>query len=138
MFRVLTILAVAGASLLATPLAAQAAMPGAKPHGAVIAAQFQQGQCIETVVNMSPGKCYSVVGSGLPGVQNLDLALVQVPSLPGVPQVVLASDDSVGATSVLGRSPHCFKWALPVAGSMKLIVSVSSGQGVAAAQVFEK
>jgi hypothetical protein len=113
-------------------------MPGAKPLGSPVAAQFQQGQCIETNVSMSPGKCYSVVASGLPSVQNLDLALVPVGPVPGFPQVVAASDDSVGSTSVLGASPHCFKWALPVAGSMKLIVSVSSGQGLAAAQVFEK
>ena len=120
------------------PLAAQKAMPGAKPLGAPIAAQFQQGQCIETVVSMSPGKCYSVVASGLPGIQNVDLALVSMSPIPGVPQVVAASDDSVGPTAVLGQSPNCFKWALPLAGTMKLILSAPNGQGIAAAQVFEK
>jgi hypothetical protein len=113
-------------------------MPGAKALGSPIAAQFQQGQCIETVVSMNPGKCYSVVAAGLPGIQNVDLALVSIAPVPGVPQVVAASDDTVGATAVLGTNPNCFKWALPVAGTMKLILSVSSGQGVAAAQVFEK
>jgi hypothetical protein len=127
--------AVTGALL---PLASQKAMPGAKPLGAPLAAQFQQGQCIETTVSMSPGKCYSVVASGLPGMQNVDLALVPTPPLPGVPQVVAASDDSVGPTAVLGAAPNCFKWALPIAGTMKLILSAPSGQGIAAAQVFEK
>jgi hypothetical protein len=120
------------------PLAAQKAMPGAKPLGSPVAAQFQQGQCIETVVSMSPGKCYSVVASGLPGIQNIDLALVSMSPIPGVPQVVAASDDSVGPTAVLGTNPNCFKWALPLAGTMKLILSAPSGQGIAAAQVFEK
>jgi hypothetical protein len=119
-------------------LARQRAVPGSRPLGSPIAAQFQQGQCVETVVNMSPGKCYSVVASALPGVQNVDLALVPIGPVAGLPQVVAASDDSVGPTSMLGASPNCFKWALPLAGSMKLIVSVSGGQGVAAAQVFEK
>lgn len=120
------------------PLAGQKAMPGAKALGSPIAAQFQQGQCIETVVSMSPGKCYSVVASALPGVQNLDLALVSISPIPGVPQVVAASDDSVGPTAVLGANPNCFKWALPLAGTMKLILSAASGSGIAAAQVFEK
>lgn len=120
------------------PLARQKAMPGAKALGAPIAAQFQQGQCIETVVTMSPGKCYSVVASGLPGIQNVDLALVSISPIPGVPQVVAASDASVGPTAVLGESPNCFKWAVPITGTMKLILSTPSGQGVAAAQVFEK
>jgi hypothetical protein len=127
--------AVTGALL---PLAAQKAMPGAKPLGSPLAAQLQQGQCIETVVSMSPGKCYSVVASGLPGIQNVDLALVSISPIPGVPQVVAASDDSVGPTAVLGANPNCFKWALPLAGTMKLILSAPSGQGIAAAQVFEK
>lgn len=119
-------------------LAGSKAMPGAKAIGAPVAAQFQQGQCVEVTVNMNPGKCYSVVAGGLPTVQNLDLSLVAAATLPGLPQVVAASDNSVGPTSVLGEAPNCFKWALPVAGTMKLIVSVSAGQGVAAAQVFEK
>jgi hypothetical protein len=113
-------------------------MPGAKPLGAPVAAQFQQGQCIETTVSMSPGKCYSVVASGLPGVQDVNLALVATSLVPGVPEVVAASDNTVSPTAVLAENPNCFKWALPVAGTMKLIVSVPSGQGLAGAQVFEK
>jgi hypothetical protein len=123
------------AAAAVTPLVAlaQKAMPGAKPVGSPVAAQFQTGQCVELNVNMVPGKCYSVVGSGVPTVQNLDLALVP----PGL-QIVASSDSSIGPTAVLGESPNCFKWALPTAGTMKLIVSVSAGQGLAAAQVFEK
>jgi hypothetical protein len=127
--------AVTGALL---PLAAQKAMPGAKPAGAPIAAQFQQGQCAEITVNMAPGKCYSVVGAALPTVQNLDLALVPSVALPGLPLAIAAADNSTGPSAVLGENPNCFKWPLPVSGTMKLIVGVSAGQGLAAAQVFEK
>lgn len=126
------------ATSLLPALAGSKAMAGAKAVGAPIAAQFQPGQCLEVTVNMNPGKCYSVVGAALPTVQNLDLSLVAAATLPGLPQVVAASDSTVGPTSTLGESPNCFKWALPVAGTMKLIVSVSAGQGLAAAQVFEK
>lgn len=127
--------AVTGALL---PLATQKGMAGSKPVGSPVAAQFQPGQCLETTITMSPGKCYSVVASALPTVQNLDLALVPSVSLPGLPQVVAASDNSVGPNAVIGEAPNCFKWALPAAGTMKLIVSVPAGQGLAAAQVFEK
>jgi hypothetical protein len=51
---------------------------------------------------------------------------------------VAAADSSVGPTAVLGENPNCFKWALPVAGTMKLIVIACAGRGLAAAQVFEK
>jgi hypothetical protein len=112
-------------------------MPGAKAHGAPLAAQLQQGQCTSVTINMSPGKCYTVVGAAAPTVQNLDLALVPV-VLPGLPEVVTASDASVAATAVIGEAPHCIKWALPAPGSMKLIMSVAAGQGVAAAQVLER
>lgn len=126
------------ATSLLLPLTGQKAMPGAKAVGVPIAAQFQQGQCLEVTVNMTPGKCYSVVAGGLPTIQNLDLSLVAAATLPGLPQMVAASDKSVGPTATLGDAPSCFKWALPVAGTMKLIVSVSAGQGLAAAQVLEK
>jgi hypothetical protein len=126
------------ATALLPALAGTNVTPGAKAVGAPLAAQFQPGQCVEVMVNMNPGKCYSVVGAGVPTVQNLDLAFVAAATVPGLPQVVAASDSSVGPTAVLGEAPNCFKWALPVAGTMKLIVRVSSGQGVAAAQVLEK
>jgi hypothetical protein len=120
------------------PLAAQKIPPGAKPVGAPVAAQFEAGQCFEVEVKMSPGKCYSVVATAAPTVQNVDLALVPVPWWPGLPRVVAASDNSVGSNAVLGENPNCFKWASPTAGAMKLIVSVSAGQGLAGAQVFVK
>jgi hypothetical protein len=120
------------------PLAAQKAMPGAKPLGTPVAANFQAGQCLEVNVTMNPGRCYSVVATALLTVQNLDLALVPTATIPGLPQVVAASDNSAGSNAVIGEAPNCFKWALPVTGTMKLIVSVSAGQGLAAAQVMEK
>jgi hypothetical protein len=120
------------------PLAAQKAMPGAKPVGTLVAAQFQQGQCLKTTITMSPGKCYSIVGTALPTVQNLDVSLVPSFSLPGVQPTVVASDNSVAPNAVVGEAPNCFKWALPMAGTMDLIVSVPAGQGLAGVQVFEK
>jgi hypothetical protein len=123
---------------LIAPLAASAAAPGAKAVGAAIAGQFSQGQSLEQTVQMNPGKCYTIVGVGVPTIQNLDIALVPSIGFPGLPAAVVASDSTVGSTAIVGQQPNCYRWALPMGGTMKVVVTVSQGQGMAAAQVFEK
>jgi hypothetical protein len=123
---------------LIAPLAASAAAPGAKAVGAAIAGNFAQGQSLDQTVQMNPGKCYTIVGVGVPTVQNLDIQLVPSISIPGLPPAVVASDSTVGSNAIVGQQPNCYKWALPMGGTMKVIVTVSQGQGMAAAQVFEK
>lgn len=120
------------------PLAATAAAPGAKPVGTAIAGNFAQGQSLEQTVQMNPGKCYTIVGAGVPTITNLDIQLVPSIAIPGMPAAVVAADSSQGATAIVGQQPNCYKWALPMGGTMKVVVSVSAGQGMAAAQVFEK
>ena len=123
---------------LIAPLAATAAAPGAKAVGAAIAGNFAQGQSLEQTVQMNPGKCYTIVGAAVPTVTNLDIQLVPSIAIPGLPAAVVAADSSQGATAIVGQQPNCYKWALPMGGTMKVVVSVSAGQGMAAAQVFEK
>jgi hypothetical protein len=123
---------------LIAPLAATAAAPGAKPVGAAIAGNVAQGQSLEQTVQMNPGKCYTIVGAGVPTIQNLDIQLVPSIAIPGMPAAVVAADSSQGSTAIVGQQPNCYKWALPMGGTMKVVVSVSAGQGMAAAQVFEK
>jgi hypothetical protein len=93
---------------------------------------------LESQVQMNPGKCYTVVGAAVPTVQNLDIELVPLMPVPGLASPVMAADQTQGPTAVVGAAPNCFKWALPVGGPMKVVVRVSAGQGIAAAQVFEK
>jgi hypothetical protein len=126
------------ATQLIAPLGAQHAPAGAKPIGSAIAGNFQQGQSLEAQVQMNPGKCYTVVGVGLPPVTNLDISLVPAVAIPGLPAATMAADNSVGANAIVGDKPNCFKWALPMSGMMKVVMTVSQGSGVAAAQVFEK
>jgi len=123
---------------LIAPLAASAAAPGAKPVGAAIAGNFTQGQSLDQTVQMNPGKCYTIVGVGVPTIQNLDIQLVPSISIPGLPAAVVASDNTVGSNAIVGQQPNCYKWALPMGGTMKVVMTVSQGQGMAAAQVFEK
>ena len=123
---------------LIAPLAASAAAPGAKAVGAAIAGNFTQGQSLDQTVQMNPGKCYTIVGVGVPTIQNLDIQLVPTIAIPGLPAAVVAADNSQGANAIVGQQPNCYKWALPMGGTMKVVMTVSAGQGMAAAQVFEK
>ena len=129
--------AATAATALLSALATQNA-PGAKAMGTAIAGNFQQGQIMETQVQMNPGRCYTVVGAAVPTVTNLDIELVPLMPVPGLASPVMAADQTQGATAVVGAAPNCFKWALPVGGPMKVVVRVSAGSGIAAAQVFEK
>jgi hypothetical protein len=126
----------AAATALLAPLAKQHA-PGAKPLGTAVAGNFQQGQSLETTVQMSPGKCYTVVGAGMPPITDLDIQLVPATGVPGLP-VVIAADNSATAQAIVAGAPNCFKWALPLAAPVKMIVTAKAGSGVAAAQVYEK
>lgn len=127
----------AAATPLLQPLASQHIVAGAQPVGSPVAGQFQQGQSLEHQIQMQPGKCYTVVAAGAPPVADISLQLVPVMPIPGM-QPVLAQDKDQGPTAVIGKKPDCFKWAFPAPAAMKLIMTVNSGQGVAAAQVYEK
>lgn len=120
-----------------TQLASTKAPAGAKPIGSLMAANFQTGQQLEAQVQMEPGKCYTVVGAALPPVAELDLKLIAVTPLAGMAPV-LAVDNTTGAQAVLGEKPNCFKWAWPIPAPVKVVVGVTSGQGLAAAQLFGK
>ena len=129
----------AAATQLLGPLGTQHAPPGAKPLGAAIAGQFQQGQSLEHQIQMQPGRCYTIVGAAVPASASaveLNLQLVTM-NVPVVGSPVAAQDQTTGPTAVIGAKPNCFKWAFPMAGPMRVIVTMASGQGVAAVQIYE-
>ena len=130
----------ASAGAAAQPILNQLATteaPGAKPLGMAMVGMFQPGQQLETVVQMQPGKCYTVLAVGLPAVTEVNVQLVAAVPLPGM-SPVLAQDQTTGPQAVLGKAPNCFKWALPLPGSVKVLTTVAAGQGIAAVQVYEK
>jgi hypothetical protein len=127
--------AASAATQLMGPIAQQSA-PGAKPIGSAIAGQFQQGQSLEGQVQMQANKCYTVVGVGLPPVQNLDIQLAPFVPIAGLPAAVVAQDQTVGPQAIIGEKATCYRSMLPM--PMKVIVTVSQGSGVAAVQVYEK
>jgi hypothetical protein len=123
---------------LLDPLAKQHAPAGAKPTaGGALAGNFTQGQSLELQIQMQPGVCYTIVAAA-PTAQNVDIQIAPISPVPGMNAPVVAQDQSTGPTAVVGAKPNCFKWAAPIAGPMRVILTVSAGQGIAAAQVYEK
>jgi hypothetical protein len=129
--------AAAAVQPILSQLAASKAPAGAKPIGSVMAANFQQGQALEAQVQMEPGRCYTVVGAGVPPVAELDIKLVAITPMAGMAPI-LAVDNTTGLQAVLGEKPNCFKWAWPIPAPVKVVVTVTSGSGLAAAQLFGK
>ena len=129
--------AAAAAATQAINLLSPQSAPGAKPVGSAIAGQFQQGQSLEGQIQMQPNKCYTLIGVGLPPVQNLDIQLAPFVAMAGLPAMVLAADQTVGPNAVIGEKAGCYRSG-PIAVPMKVIVTVSQGSGVAAVQVYEK
>jgi hypothetical protein len=118
-------------------MATQHAVAGSKPVGSALAGNFQQGQVLESQIQLQPGKCYTVVASGLPAVTEVNVKFVAVTPIPGS-AMVLANDQDTGAQAVLGKKPNCYKNAFPMAVPVKMVLEVAGGSGIAAAQLYEK
>ncbi len=116
------------------PLVAQHVPAGARAVGPAIYGNFSPGQCMEMQVQLQPGRCYTVVGAGGPGVQNLDVKFV--PPIPNAPPV--AEDQTQGSQAVLGGKPNCFQGAPFMPTPMNLVVRVTAGQGPVGVQLYEK
>jgi len=128
------------AAAMATPLITAAAAQdaqGMSPEGGAFAGQFQEGQTLEQPINIGAGRCYTVIGVGLPPVSEVHVQLVSQP-IPGAPAVPLAQDSGGGTKAVLGGGGQCFRNPLPVGGPGKIILRVAKGSGIAAAQVYSK
>lgn len=115
--------------------------PGAAAEGAVMAANFQTGQTLETTFNMQPGKCYTVVGTSV-GITQLDATAAMVTPLPGLnAQFGNATGKAgvAGSQVILGPKDKCLKLALsPIAIPVKVTITASKGAGLGAAQVYVK
>jgi len=118
-------------------LATQNAVAGSKPVGSALACNFQQGQSCETQVQLQAGKCYTVVGAGVPPVSEVNVKFIAVSPIPGS-AMVLAQDQDSGPQATLGKKPNCWKNALPMAVPVRMVLEVAGGSGVAAAQLYEK
>lgn len=122
---------------LLTQLAAAQTVAGSKALGAAMVGNVGGAQTLEQQIMLQPNKCYSVVAVGMPPISELNVQLLAVTIIPGMAPI-LATDQDTGASATLGKKPNCYKWALPLPVPVKVVVTAAGGQGVAAAQVFEK
>jgi hypothetical protein len=67
----------AGAQQVLNGLAQQKAVAGSKPVGSALTGNFQQGQVLETQVQLQPNKCYTVVAAGLPPVAEVNVKFLR-------------------------------------------------------------
>lgn len=115
----------------------QSEAPGAQPDGSPFAGQFAAGQTLEQTINIKANGCYTVVGASV-GIQQLDIVLVVQPS-PLMAPITVAQSAGAGPNATLGgKATGCWRNPTPLAGTGKVILRASSGQGLAAAQVFSK
>ncbi len=112
--------------------------PGAKPVGEFLVGNFTQGQTLDLPIQLQPNKCYTIVATGLPPITEVNVQLQLTTVIPGMAPV-LAVDQDNGATAVLGKKTACYRWmfgVIPAPG--KIVVQVTGGSGVVAAQAYEK
>ena len=115
----------------------QSEAPGAQPDGSPFAGQFAAGQTLEQTINIKGNGCYTVVGASI-GIQQLDIQLMITPPPPLPPFAAMQSQGG-GPNAVLGgKAQGCWRNPTPLAGQGKVILRATSGQGLAAAQVFSK
>lgn len=115
----------------------QSQAPGMQKEGPVVAGNFQAGQSLESQTQLLPNKCYTVLGVGGPGVQEVDIQLIALTPIPGA-SPVLAQDNSKGANAALGGGGSCFRWQAPFGVNAKWVLTVTAGSGLAAGQLYVK
>jgi hypothetical protein len=126
----------AGAATVPLMAYAQQEAPGMQKEGNIIAGQFQAGQSLEQAVTLQPGKCYAVLAVGA-GPSEVNIQLIATTPIPGM-SPVLAQDSGTGSNASLGGRGNCYKYSLPLAGQAKYVVTVTSGSGLVAAQLYSK
>lgn len=104
---------------------------GSRPLGAPFAGQFAEGQILDRKVQLTSGKCYTVMAAALPSVVEVNLELYEEGGATPV-----AKDATQGLQAILGSRDQCFSPSKT--GTYQLVLFVERGQGVAAAQVFQK
>jgi len=116
------------------------------PEGSLICENVQEGGVVTSQdFTMYPGFCYTVLGAGLPSVQDVDLQVTLDPAAAGFPpalaafvSVPLMVDNIANAMTAANPGKDCYKYALPFPGIAKLTVKAKLGAGAVAAQIFKR
>jgi len=111
---------------------------GMKEDGNAIGGMLAEGGALTQEFMLMPGKCYTILGQGLPPVAELDMQLLAKPLMPSLPPAVLAADQTQGPSASIGGGKNCYKNPFPVAAPVILTLKASKGGGPAGAQVYSK
>lgn len=111
---------------------------GMQPSGEMLAGNLQQGQYLEQTVSFQPGKCYTVVGMGMPGIQELDITMSPSIPLPNAPTIPFAQDNMTGAQATVAPQPNCHKYIGILPLQVKITVTAKAGSGPVGAQLYVK
>jgi len=130
--------ATAAAVRLALQPRAATEAKGMKEDGAAIGGMLQEGGELTQDFMLMPGKCYTILGQGLPPIAELDLHLNAKPLVPALPPALLASDQTSGPAASIGAGKNCYKNPFPIAAAVTLSVKATKGSGPAGAQVYSK
>ena len=129
---------------------AAAEAPGMKPEGASLCGIVSAGGEVPSgPIMLEQGYCYTVLGEGLPPVEEVDMVLhldVQptngmpaFPPLVALGQSPLMVDTMQGLHAGMGTKQSCYTWTLPLPAQAKLVVKSSKGgPGPVAAQLYKK
>ena len=110
--------------------------PGMDAEGAAITGTVSEGGHVDGLVNLSPGKCYTVIAVGAVGtVTRLD-ATLYAPPLFNVP----AGSDSgaMNTPAVIGKGGKALCPQVPFQIAYKLEITGKKGAGDVRAQLFSK
>jgi hypothetical protein len=112
-------------------LAAKVA-PGMQPEGQMAKGTLAEGQHLQFLYNLLPGKCYTIIGYGV-GMQNLDLNLFFPPYT-----LLAAQDNSTSDSPVIGRAPSPICPMLQLAIAYKVDIYAQKGGGNVGVQIYSK
>jgi hypothetical protein len=109
---------------------------GMDAEGAPITGTVSEGGHVDGLVNLSPGKCYTIIAAGAVNVLTRIDATLFAPPLFNVP----AGSDSAGinAPAVIGKGSKALCPQIPFQIAYKLEITGKKGAGDVRAQLFSK
>jgi hypothetical protein len=114
-----------------------------QPEGAAVCKVVPEGQSASSeIIMLQQGYCYTVLGTSLPGVTELDMQL-DLDLSAGAPAPInfkplLMTDTEAGPNASMGTKTSCYQWALPIPAAARITLKPRTGAGPVAAQVFKK
>ena len=112
---------------------------GMKEDGEAVGGILQEGGVLTQEFTLQPGRCYTVLGQGLPPITELDLQVAPKPLIAGAPVLIPpVTDQTTGAAASISPGKNCYvnPTFLPVA--VILTVKATKGSGPAGAQVYSR